>query len=287
MAIPSKAQIVATFDALVADGVLVYGPHEAIEHDCDGYPLEFRICASLSRKPNTFRAALDPAFDTSCKWGPGSDLFCPDERLKLVKLNGTHDLALNLFCVDRPQLLLLTLDSYKRQYEPLDHDDFAAALQVLIALDDMYVIFNGGEAAGCTRVHKHMQGLLGPPRAFELFVGGEEQKSHIPFQYYSCYITEGFNAVGASDLLKAYMKLLEGARQSLGLLRPEEACPHNVVLWKDWIIVIPRRSAVVGLAASANAAGMLGSIWNSDQAPIKEWLKFGCRNVLEQLGVPR
>jgi ATP adenylyltransferase/5',5'''-P-1,P-4-tetraphosphate phosphorylase II len=229
---------------------------------------------------------LDPAFDRSCKWGLGSDLYCPDERLKLAKLNGTHDLALNLFCVDRPQLLLLTLDSFRRQQEPLDHDDLAAALQVLTTLRGMYVIFNGGEAAGCTRVHKHMQALLGPPRAFEAFVGGGKQ-SRIPFLHFSHHFVGGFDTTSASDLLETYLKLLDGARQSLGLPQPNEPCPHNVMLWKGYIIVIPRRSAVVGTRASANAAGMLGSVWVSDQGPVDEWLKIGCRSVLEQLGVPR
>jgi ATP adenylyltransferase/5',5'''-P-1,P-4-tetraphosphate phosphorylase II len=249
--------------------------------------IEFRVCPAFARKPNTFKAALDTTFDKSRKWGPGSDLFCPDERLKLAKLNGTHDLALNLFCVNRPQLLILTLDSYKRQYDPLDCDDFAAALQVLTALDDMYVIFNGGEAAGCTRIHRHMQGLLGPPRAFELLVGGAQEQSRIPFQYFSHHFVRGFTNSSASDLLEIYLKLLDEAKEAMRLLQPDEACAHNVVLWKDWIIVIPRRSAVVGSHASANAAGMLGSVWIADQSPVDEWLELGCRNVLEQLGLPR
>lgn len=249
--------------------------------------VEFRVCPALARKPNTFRAALDTSFDTSRKWGPGSDLYLPDERLKLAKLNGTHDLALNLFCVDRPQLLILTLDSYKRQYDPLDRDDFAAALQVLVELDDMYIIFNGGKAAGCTRIHKHMQGLLGPPRAFDSFVGREEKQSRIPFQFFTHYFTKGFVATSASDLLDVYLKLLGEARQSLKLMQPDEACAHNVVLWKDWIIVIPRSSAVVGFHGSANAAGMLGSIWVTEQSVVEEWFQLGCRNVLEQLGVAR
>jgi len=247
--------------------------------------VEFRVCAALARKPNTFRAALDRTFDKSSKWGPGSDLYCPDERLKLAKLNGTHDLALNLFCVDRPQLLILTLDSYKRQSDPLDRDDLAAALQVLNALDDMYIIFNGGEAAGCTRIHRHMQGLLGPPNAFESFVGGVEKQSRIPFRYFSHHFAAGFSTSSASDLLEIYLKLLDEARQAVGLLQPDEPCAHNFVLWKDWVILIPRRSAVVGSHASTNAAGMMGSIWITDQSAVDEWLDLGCRNVLQQLGV--
>ena len=39
MEIPSKEQMIATFDALVAEDVLVYGPHQVFEYDCDGYPV--------------------------------------------------------------------------------------------------------------------------------------------------------------------------------------------------------------------------------------------------------
>lgn len=47
MDIPSKAQIVATFDALVAEDVLVYGPHEVVEYDCEGYPVSAH-CSSTN-----------------------------------------------------------------------------------------------------------------------------------------------------------------------------------------------------------------------------------------------
>lgn len=39
MAIPSKESIIATFDALVAEEVLIYGPHQVVEQDCNGYPV--------------------------------------------------------------------------------------------------------------------------------------------------------------------------------------------------------------------------------------------------------
>lgn len=211
-------------------------------------------------------------------------MHCTDERLKIARLNGTHDLALNLFCVDRPQLVVLTLDSYRRQHEPLDLDDFKAALEMLRSLGNMYVIYNCSEAAGCSRVHKHMQGLRGPPTAFASFVGGEEKKSKIPFQYFSHHFAQGFGEASASDLLKVYEGLLGRVRDALGE-SGTEVRPHNVILWKDWMIVIPRRTAALE-KASANAAGMLGSIWAPDRCGVDEWMRLGCRRVLKELGVP-
>ncbi|KAF2735084.1 hypothetical protein EJ04DRAFT_576467 [Polyplosphaeria fusca] len=286
MPIPSEDEILATFDQLYAESVIIYGPHEKVEVDCGGYPLEFRICPSLLKKPHQVGAELTSSFDKSKKWGPGSDMYCPDERLILSKLNGgTHDLAINLFCVDRPQYVVLTTDSYRKQYEPLDIDDLGTALEMLRGLKDIYVIYNCSEGAGCSRSHKHLQGLVGPPRAFEAFVDVERQ-STVPFHFFAYHFEQGFESATASDALDVYRDFLGKTRELLRVTEGDVVA-HNVVLWNDWMIVVPRRNGMVGASASANAAGMLGSAWVTDQKYIDEWLQIGCRSVLEQLGVKR
>jgi ATP adenylyltransferase/5',5'''-P-1,P-4-tetraphosphate phosphorylase II len=208
-------------------------------------------------------------------------MFCPDERLILCQLNGTHDLALNLFCVDRPQLLMITTDSYRRQHEPLDVADFKAVLQVLRKWEGWYVIFNCGERGGCSRVHKHVQGLRGPPHAFDVLVEGEK----VPFKYFVQKFEEGFKGVDVTQLLEVYSNMLGQCREVLEL-KEGEMCPHNVVLWDDSIVVIPRRKGIWE-GASANTGGMMGSVWVPDQEEVDKWLQLGCANVLRELGVPR
>ncbi len=248
--------------------------------------IEFRICPSLLKKPHTVGASLEPPFNESRKWGPGSDMYCPDERLILAKLNGTHDLALNLFCVDKPQLILLTQDSNQRQHQALDCDDFAAALKVLSHLKNMYIIYNCTEIAGCTRMHKHMQALRGPPKAFTLFVQQTEGVAcKVPFQYFAHRFNEGFQATSASDLLAVYSRLLSSSSEALGFSEAGNACPHNVVLWMDTLIVIPRRKAFLE-RTSANASGMLGSIWVPERSIMENWKRLGTQHVLQELGVP-
>ncbi|ORY19190.1 hypothetical protein BCR34DRAFT_207564 [Clohesyomyces aquaticus] len=279
--------ICATFDSLVREDILVYGrPQETIEVDCEGYPLQFKICPALSKKPHTIGAKLDPSLSLGRRWGPGSDLFCPDERLKIAVLNGTHDLALNLFCVDRPQFLLLTLDSYRRQHEPLDVDDFSAALNLLRNFPSIYVLFNGGSAAGCSRVHKHLQGLLGPPRAFDQFVSRDE-KNHVPFKYFSHYFDKGFSLTDMLEATKAYQGLLSQSRDALKHfgLQDSEPCAHGLVMWQDWMIMIPRRRSHIE-GAGAATGGMMGCIWSAERKELDEWSRLGCRNVFESLGIP-
>ncbi|KAF1967754.1 hypothetical protein BU23DRAFT_592467 [Bimuria novae-zelandiae CBS 107.79] len=250
--IPPKEELVAIFDQLVEEGVI----------------LEFRICPVFARKPHHAGAKLDRTFDTStaAQWGPCSDLYCPDERMKIIQLNGTHDLAFNMFCVDCLQFLLLTLDSYRRK--------------------ELYVIFNGGEEAGCTRVHKHLQGLRGPP-AFEnivdLFL-----HSTVPFKFFAHRFVGGFHSVTGSQVTEAYLALIAQAKEALDLDQGKARCPHGLFMWKDWMVVIPRRtSGIEGTRASAATAGMLGSVWLSEEGPMEDWVRLGCRDVLKQLGVPQ
>jgi ATP adenylyltransferase/5',5'''-P-1,P-4-tetraphosphate phosphorylase II len=210
-------------------------------------------------------------------------MFCPDERLTLCQVNSTHDLALNLFCVDRPQLLMVTSDSYRRQHEPLDQADFRAMLQVLTTWTGWYVIFNCGEKGGCSRVHKHVQGLRGPPHAFETLKQGQEK---VPFKYFLHRFEQGFKSLEASQLEETYVEMLGRCREVLEVDDEAICPPHNVVLWDDCIVVIPRRKGVYE-GAAANTGGMLGSIWVPEQAEMDKWVQLGCANVLRELGVPR
>jgi ATP adenylyltransferase/5',5'''-P-1,P-4-tetraphosphate phosphorylase II len=212
-------------------------------------------------------------------------MIIPNERIIITQLNGTHHLALNLFCVDRPQLLILTLDSYQRQDQPLDSNDFMATLEVLRQLPNMYVIYNCSEAGGCSRMHKHLQALRGPPHAFDALISPSEAKSkRAPFQYFAHCFNEGFKRASTSDLLDVYAKFLDQTRKVLGLVEGD-VCPHNVVLWGDWIIMIPRRKGI-WKGASANAAGMVGSIWVPEEKYVDNWLRLGSANVLRELGIP-
>jgi ATP adenylyltransferase len=213
-------------------------------------------------------------------------MYCPDERLILAKLNGTHDLALNMFSADKPQLILLTLDSYRRQHEPLDADDFAAALEVLRKFDSMYVIYNCTETGGCSRIHKHLQALKGPPKAFEVLMQQPENgASKVPFQYFTHQFDQDFKATSASDLRVVHEKLLGQAKRVLGIPESSGICPHNLVLWRDTMIVIPRRSGAFE-GATANAAGMMGSVWVPEPKGLDAWKRLGPRNILQEFGVP-
>lgn len=199
---------------------------------------------------------------------------------------------LNRYCVLRPQYLLVTNDFRERQTSPLNQADLAAAWTVLHKLGNPHIaIYNCGKEAGCSRSHKHLQifpwiGYSDNGVAVLPENAGDEIR--IPFRSFSRKLSKGFSddPDAVKILLQHYEELLALAREALRVPVDSSAtmCPHNVLLTKGWITVIPRVQANVA-NASANALGMSGLVWVSCQEDLEAWKNLGPVNVLAQLGV--
>lgn len=241
---------------------------------------QFLVCSALSKKPQ-----LKDAYDKSnpaCTFGPGSDLEFADDKLLLAPINGTHSLILNKFCIFRPQYVLLTANSYRRQDEPLSVEDFDAVLAAWRRLTGShYALYNCMEAAGSSRMHKHLQ-LLRRPADFLLFPDRPDLRAaDVPFLYFLCRFES--TPPSAQFLLDSYNALLDEAKKALRFPSVSSAFPHNVLLVKEWLLVIPRRRAEVD-GASANGAGMMGMVWIADEERLQRWKVLGPAWVLSQLG---
>lgn len=228
------------------------------------------------------------------KFGPGSDIDKGDEGLIIATILDTHLLVINKFCVFRPQYLLLTVNSYRRQYEPLDKEDLDAAWRFLDSAETPhFLIYNCMKEAGCSRDHKHMQifsrtACMEEDCQFELFPDIISQVPPVvPFRYFLHRFSKTANAepVTGGRLLEVYETLLDECKEALGLPKGAKKCPHNVVLVKEWMMLIPRRRAGVE-GACANAAGMMGMVWVMRDEQIEKWKALGPSKVLSELGVP-
>lgn len=193
--------------------------------------------------------------------------------------------------------MLLTSDGHRKQYEPLDEQDLAAAWTVLTAAvggGDYVVFFNCGQDGGCSRLHKHMQLIPTPAHSFAAFLdtegGGKEP--NVPFRWF--YRRFGSQNVTPAQLMNAYTDLLEqatkvgqGLSEHAGASPPEAACPHNLVFTKRWMVLLPRRRAGVNKEAGANSIGMLGVIAVATRNEVNTWIRLGPTNTLRELGVPK
>jgi ATP adenylyltransferase/5',5'''-P-1,P-4-tetraphosphate phosphorylase II len=108
----------------------------------------------------------------------------------------------------------------------------------------------------------------------------------VPFQYF-LHNLDPCKSTSGDTLLHVYTTLLAQTREALGIPsnRPDILCPHNVVLVKGWMMLIPRRSNNFR-GVTANAAGMIGYVWLTDEEQLSNWRTIGPREILSQLGVP-
>ncbi|KAL4818992.1 ATP adenylyltransferase-domain-containing protein [Aspergillus spinulosporus] len=283
--------VLSTFDNLVARKKISYAPRTTVQFDDDGFALEFHISPSLSKKPQNgdpISGYEGPDAEKPECFGPGSDIAKDDPASLLATIHGTHLLVVNKFCMFRPQLLLLTSDSYRRQREPLDLVDLSAACTVLTSLNEspQFVIYNCGPTGGASRQHKHLQVLPRPPR---LFPDDQSGNRAVPYKYFLRHLhgIELGSPDGQRQLFEVYMDLLTESKQCLrGFLEDNgNYIPHNIALVREWILIIPRRNAAFE-GITTNTPGMLGSVWLTSEEEMEQWKHVGPRRVLAGLGVP-
>lgn len=186
--------------------------------------------------------------------------------------------------------MLLTFDGYRRQYEPLVEADLDGTWQILSSAEKDYVAFyNCGQNGGCSRLHKHLQVMPLPANSFAAFLDSpEEPETEVPFEWFYRRF-EG--EVTPAALFRVYNDLLEEATKVGGdqtASAPSGAvCPHNMILTKRWMIVLPRRRGGINEEAGVNSLGMLGVVAVATTKEIDNWVRLGLTESLAELGVPK
>jgi ATP adenylyltransferase/5',5'''-P-1,P-4-tetraphosphate phosphorylase II len=228
------------------------------------------------------------------KFGPGSDINLSHPNQVIGTINSTHILALNIYPVFRPQYLLLTFDSYRSQSEALDLQDVEASWDFLCTEggEDYYVMYNCAQEAGCSRNHKHVQILQkpeisSPESGFRFFPDIEEHKTmtKVPYVYFLQYFNQRIS-MEAIEVFGIYREVLRKCRKTLGIKKDDEetVCPHNVVLTKNWMLVIPRRTGTYK-GVMVNAAGMMGMPTVANEELFAIWREIGPSKALSEFGV--
>ncbi|KAK4895531.1 hypothetical protein LTR27_006313 [Elasticomyces elasticus] len=289
-----------TFDKLVELGIVWYGPSESEVLHEDGFDFEIRICPGWSKKPLTVHDKVHTDGDATEPemLGPGSDILKSHPDQVVGHINNTHIVAINIYPVSRPQYLLLREDSYRSQNEPLDLLDFKAAWSFIQSNDSFFVMYNCTKEAGCSRYHKHMQLVQKPevvevlgsgPTSFRFFPDTKDAEIEVPYVHFLQYLDPkpSERDLSGADILQVYRKLVEQCREALGLALTdsEDLCPHNVILVKEWILVIPRRRGTFN-GVGANSAGMMGNPTVSSRALFETWKNSNPVTILRELGVP-
>jgi len=265
--------------------------HEIAEKVGDSeVDFQIRVVENLARKSKEMkrRAAQKPE-------GKDFNPFLPyDPDLYVGELTDHYRCLLNKFNVMDHHILIVTAE-FRPQLEPLNREDFLAAQLCLEARDGL-VFYNGGEAAGASITHKHLQMVplpLSPEGDYPFYrlltdlslSPGEIAASPLPFPHLvTATATEATPEECADKNWRHYREMT--AQLALQPEKGDElSLPHNLLMTREHLWVVPRhRERHGGLAV--NALGFAGTLLVKNDRQLEELQMIGCLPLLKAVALP-
>jgi ATP adenylyltransferase len=204
----------------------------------------------------------------------------PQPELTVGPVSDTHVAVLNKFNVMARHLLLVTR-RFVHQDEPLASDDFAAMTWCL-AQGEALVFYNGGEVAGASQPHRHLQAVPLPWDGVECdglpvdrAIGLEREGVAPDLQFR--HLVRRWS--GTSDW-RSESTMGQTFRDMAAHLGIGPKCPgYNLLVTRRWMMVVPRpRECALGM--SVNALGFAGSLLVRDETGLERLASFGPRRAL-------
>lgn len=260
--------------------------------DDNGLRFVVRILSNLERKDaDRLRRAQ----------GKKGNPFIPYEKdLFVADLSPTHIALLNKFNVMERHLLIVT-KTFEDQENLLMPADFSA-LWTCMAEYDAVGFYNGGEAAGASQPHKHLQ-IVPLPLA--------EQGPPVPIQPLADEITDtgritrlrsfGFrhrfvrfeldNSGFPRQPWKQCIDLYRTMLSDLGMSVPREHAPvrqsdpYCLLITRQWMLLVPRRQEFYG-EVSVNSLGFAGCLLVRKPEHLELVIKTGPLALLRAVSMP-
>jgi ATP adenylyltransferase len=249
--------IVERTRAALATGALAAIDTEERLVEQAGFVFSLRRASTLAAKPVT---ALDAAHERR-----SNPFLPPDPALVVGEVSDTHLAVLNKFPVIPHHLLLVTRELIP-QTAPLDRDDVTAMLAGLAEYPAL-AFYNGGEGAGASQPHKHLQVVpvplvAGNPLPFERDdLPANPILSQVPgfaFAHALAALPPNCTAdpeAAADEVLAVCRRALAGAQVGAG--------PYNLLCTSRRLLVVAR-AADRFRGVSVNSLGFAGSLFAKD-----------------------
>jgi|WetSurSiteA1Bulk_404760.scaffolds.fasta_scaffold00058_22 sulfate adenylyltransferase (ADP) / ATP adenylyltransferase len=223
-----------------------------------------------------------------------------DKRLHVADITDTHIAILNKYNVVPHHLLIITRQ-FEDQETLLTLPDFEA-LWVCMTEYNGLGFYNGGEAAGASQRHKHLQ-IVPLPLAPEgpetpmdplfsqaTFSGIIGTIPAFPFRHVFVQIEEDMvNVVhkAAARTFELYAAML----QYLGMATPDlttvtlQSVPYCFLATRKWMLLVPRSKEFYD-SVSINSLGFAGALLVRDTKQLELLHKEGPMNVLRSVSIP-
>lgn len=260
----------------------------------DGMRFAVRQVSSLARKEAARRTDASTASGgATARRNP----FLPYEPdLCVGDLSPTHVALLNKYNVIDDHLLIVT-----RRFVPqtalLDQDDFEALL-VALRSGDALGFYNGGEEAGASQPHKHLQavplplddsGLPAPLEALFASLTVTDSGARItglPFAHAFARLD-----LMADDAARTALKTCRALLRATGIDAIDvdglahQSAPYNLLVTRRWMLVVPRATERVE-GISLNALGFAGSLFVRDAQQLDTLARIGPMTALARVTKP-
>ena len=227
--------------------------------------------------------------------------FLPYEKeLFVAELSPTHIALLNKFNVMERHLLIVTRE-FEDQENLLTPADFSA-LWTCMAEYDAVGFYNGGEAAGASQSHKHLQIVplpladQGPPVPIQPLVDEVKDTGRITrlrsFGFRHCFArmeldNSGFPRAPLEQCYALYRAML--SELGMTLPRKEEtvrqSAPYCLAVTRQWMLLVPRSGEFHG-EVSVNSLGFAGCLLVRKSEHLEFVKKTGPLELLRSVSIP-
>jgi sulfate adenylyltransferase (ADP) / ATP adenylyltransferase len=251
-----------------------------------------RIISSLARKVEEKGRGEEK--------GERKNPFLPyEEDLFVSHITDTHVCLLNKFNVIDYHLLIVTR-LFEDQEMLLNRQDFEAIWTCMAEFEGL-AFYNGGEAAGASQRHKHLQMIPmpmmenGPKVPIEpLFAGAGLEGDlfkvpGLPFVHSYVRLAPDM-ARDISRATRLTFSLYRSMLEAVGLNRVIEAeqirqsGPYNLIFTREWMMLVPR-SVEFYESISINALGFVGALLVQNRQQLKLVKRCGAMSVLKQTAI--
>ena len=262
-----------------------------------GVDFQVRVVESLARKEADKILQAEKSKEKKEKSNP----FLPYEKdMFVADISNTHLCLLNKFNVIEHHLLIVT-NTFEHQETLLTVRDFQAIWRCMTKFEGL-AFYNGGEIAGASQDHKHLQLIPLPMASTGREVPMEslfEQPPKTPpgmvpgipfvhaFKRFSS-IVDIPHGMAAQALYQMYRLMLQHVGMNPFTEREEtlQSGPYNMLFTRRWMLLVPRSKEFFE-SISVNALGFAGALLARNPEEMALIEKKGGMGVLKHTGIAR
>jgi ATP adenylyltransferase len=285
-----------TAEHALSIGALIPIPTEFDFIDDAGVKFFVRVLAGLARKDEERKQRRQQA-----KAGIRVNPFLPYEKeLFVADVSETHVAILNKFNVVERHLLIITRE-FDDQQSLLNLADFQALWACLSEYESLG-FYNGGEEAGASQSHKHLQVVplplaaegpqipLEPLLATAVFKEALGTMPALPFLHVLARLAPGIvksSADAARRSFALYGEMLRYVKMKapVGDKQEKQSAPYCLLVTREWMLLVPRSQEFFE-GISINSLGYVGALLVRNKEQMAILKKCGPMEALKSVALP-